>query len=433
MTQQARRVRTRLLAATALPVVTALALAACSSGGGTDSGSSKEPQTISLSYMIANNATSPYEVLAKKYESTHKGVTIKLTATSVDSYGQTITTQLQAGNGPDVFQVQGGTGQVQGTVNLAKAGLLAPLTGKNIAATIPSGQENLFTYKGKQYEMPVELLPTGLIYNDVAAKADGVTLTASSTLQDMYKACTTARSKGHALFALAGSISQNTGIVAVAIAISQVYGKEPNFNADRASGKTTFAADKYWKATLQTIVDMKDKGCFQDGAAGAGFDALTNGVGSLNATSYAFTAPVGAVADLENTVPGLKLEVMPFWAPKGEKTRMIVTADDGLAINAKTKSPKLTQDFLNWMAEPAQASLFAKTSGDLPIVGTNALLPQYEPVKNIIDDKSLIGPFPYSDWPNGQVYDALGTGVTGLLTGQATVDQVLQSMDQAWG
>ncbi len=30
-------------------------------------------------------------------------------------------------------------------------------------------------------------------------------------------------------------------------------------------------------------------------------------------------------------------------------------------------------------------------------------------------------------------YDALSTGVQGLLTGQSSIDQVLQNMDAAWG
>ena len=35
--------------------------------------------------------------------------------------------------------------------------------------------------------------------------------------------------------------------------------------------------------------------------------------------------------------------------------------------------------------------------------------------------------------PNGEVYNTLGTGVTGILTGQMSVDEVLESLDKAWG
>ena len=41
--------------------------------------------------------------------------------------------------------------------------------------------------------------------------------------------------------------------------------------------------------------------------------------------------------------------------------------------------------------------------------------------------------FAVDSWTNPQVYQALGSGVTGLLTGQKTVDDVLKDMDAAWG
>ena len=40
--------------------------------------------------------------------------------------------------------------------------------------------------------------------------------------------------------------------------------------------------------------------------------------------------------------------------------------------------------------------------------------------------------FAVDEWTNPEVYNALGTGVTGLLTGQTTVEDVLKSMDAAW-
>ncbi|MEF2978434.1 extracellular solute-binding protein [Subtercola sp. YIM 133946] len=433
MTQQARRFPRHLVAALAAAAGLSVALAGCSGGGTSESSGGAEPQTLTLSYQIANSATSPYSVLAQKYMASHPGVTITTNAINLSTYGQTLTTQLQAGNGPDVFQVQGGSGQVQGAVSLANAGLLAPLTGTNIPATIPDGSAAQFSVDGKQYAMPVELLPTGIIYNDAAAKGVGITLTATSTLEDVYAACATASAAGKSLFALAGSQSPNTGILAQLIAQSQVYEATPDWNQQRADGKVTFANTPGWKSTLQTVVDMNTKGCFQPGAAGAGFDALTNGVGSTSATSFGLFAPLGGASDIMSAVPGLTLVGLPVPAPAGTTTKLINGADDSLAINAKTKSPNLAQDFLNWMAEPEQAAQFASVAGEIPIVGgPGQLSPVFAPITQMITDKQY-GPFPAQSWPNGQVYDALGTGVTGLITGQATIDQVLQSMDDAWG
>ena len=49
-----------------------------------------------------------------------------------------------------------------------------------------------------------------------------------------------------------------------------------------------------------------------------------------------------------------------------------------------------------------------------------------------LTDPSKHVPLPNLFWPNGGVYDALGTGVQGLLTGQATPEVVLEAMDAAW-
>ena len=92
------------------------------------------------------------------------------------------------------------------------------------------------------------------------------------------------------------------------------------------------------------------------------------------------------------------------------------------------------RDFLTWFVQQPQAKTFANTKGDMPVGDVQAedLLPQYAPVADSIvnGDYAQLG---YLGWSNGQVYDALGSGITGLLTGQKTVDDVLEAMDQAWG
>jgi raffinose/stachyose/melibiose transport system substrate-binding protein len=92
------------------------------------------------------------------------------------------------------------------------------------------------------------------------------------------------------------------------------------------------------------------------------------------------------------------------------------------------------QTFLDWLAEPEQAQQFADLSGFVPISGAtpdnvNAV---YEPIGELLETGAFTG-LPNATWPNPAVYDTLGVGVQGLLTGQKTVDQVLEEMDAAWG
>ncbi len=422
----------RRLAIAALALAALLTLSACgskSSAGGANGG---EPQTITLSYASSNNVEAAYETLAKDYMAAHPGVTIKPNRIALNAYNQTLTTQMQAGNGPDVMYINSGTGQAATVGQLAKANLLMELTDASLKTDVPATELQGYSYNSKLYGLPSATALSGIVYNDVLAKQNGVTITASSTLDDVIAQCGKVKSSGKSIFGLAGSISQNTGVLAVEIATSTVYGPNPKWNADRAASKTTFSGTAGWTQALQSIVDLNKAGCFQNGAAGAGFDALTNG--SSQGKLFGFFAPSGATKDIMDASKGaVKLVALPFPAPKGLTTYGAVTSDIGLAGNAKTKSPKLVADFLKFSVSAAEAKKFSDAQGSIPIgnVTGSELLPQYAPVASLLSGKKYL-PFAADDWPNGKVYDALGTGVTGLLTGQKTIPDVLKAMDTAW-
>ncbi|GAA1964561.1 extracellular solute-binding protein [Nocardioides panacihumi] len=428
-----RSTRLRLSAMAVLPVLGAGLLAGCGSSDSSNK-SGSEPQTITFSYQIANpNAKSVFATLSQQYEKAHPGVTIKTNPIALNTYGSTLTTQLQAGNGPDVFFVNAGSGQAGSVTELAQAGKLLDLTGKVNADVVPDNAKDLFYSKDKLVAIPPYLAPTGLIYSPAAAKDAGVTVDATSTLDDVIAQCKAAQDKGKAIFGLAGAMSPNTAIFTSALAADTVYGPEPDWNQKRAKGEVKFATSDGWKAALQAMKDLYDSKCFQDGAAGAGFDALTNGMGQGKMVS--FSAPGGGAKDIMDSTHGaVTLTVLPMPAPSGYQTYLMAGTPDAVAGNAKTKSPKLVEDFLNWMTQPAQSKAAADASGEVPVgkVDTSALLPQYAGVADLLaQDKTAA--YGYLSWPNGEVYNALGTGVTGLLTGQKSVDDVLKSMDDAWG
>jgi raffinose/stachyose/melibiose transport system substrate-binding protein len=434
MTYPLNRRRQRRAAAVAFPLVAGMLLAACGSGdsGGGDGGA--EPQTITFSYASANTAEDAYEQLAKDYMAAHKGVTIKTNRVALDSYNQTITTQMQAGNGPDVLYINGGTGQAGSVGQLGKAGLLLELP-DSLNDVLPEGDDALYQVNDKLYGIPVAVAFAAMVYNDQLAQSAGVTLTADSTLEDLTGQCGAVHDAGKSVLGLAGSVPQNTGIMAMELASSIVYGPNPDWNEQRADGKVTFADSDEWKDTLQATVDLYKADCFQDGAAGAGFDALTNGAGQGNL--YGFFAPSGATKDIMDAAPpgAVNLVALPLPAPQGTDNYLALTSNIGLAGNAKTESPELVKDFISFLATPEEAKKFADSQGSIPIgaeIDTSALLPQYAPVAQLLEDKQY-RPFGIDTWPNGQVYDALGSGVTGLFTGQKTIDDVLEAMDAAWG
>ncbi|MFG1681191.1 ABC transporter substrate-binding protein [Nonomuraea sp. NPDC049269] len=412
--------------------VVALALAGCSSSSSSDSGSGSGGKTeFTLTYAKSNNIQSPFEVLAKEYMTANPNITIKLEGKPNDTYGDSIRTQLQAGNAADVIETEGGSGQSRSVVPLAEAKFLEPLSDA-VTKTIPSGSESLFQLNGTTYGEPLGISYVGLVYNTVAAQAAGLTA-APKSLDEVKAACTKAATAGKALFVLAGATVPNAGITSLIISATRVYADDPDWNTKRAGGKTTFAGTKGWQDTLQTIVDLNKAGCFQKGAEGAGFDAITNNM--AKGTSVSFFGPLGSASELQKAAPQQKFvaEAFPPATADG-KAFGVASATYSLSINAASQKKEAAKAFIDWLADPAQASLFAKASGGLPISGLqqqDLSTTIYADVADLLK-KGDYTPLPNSGWKSAGVYDALGTGVQGLLTGQSTVDKVLKAMDTAW-
>ncbi|HEY6741306.1 MAG TPA: extracellular solute-binding protein [Lapillicoccus sp.] len=432
MTQH-QRLAARVGGVAALPLV--IALAACSSSpssGGTSGGGSTGGSTeFTLTYAKSNNIESPFEVLAKQYMTANPQVTIKLDAKPNDTYSDSIRTQLQAGNAADVIETEAGSGQGRSVIPLAQANFLEPL-GDAATQTIPSGSEALFQLNGKTYAQPLGISYAGLVYNSTAATAAGITAPAKS-FDEVTAACTKAAGAGKTLYVLAGSTVPNAGITSMIISATRVYASDPDWNKKRTDGQTTFAGTQGWKDTLQAILDMNKAGCFQKGAEGAGFDAITNNM--AQGTSVAFFGPLGSASELQKAAPEQKFVAEAFPpATSSGKSFGIASATYSLSINATSQKKDAANAFLSWLADPDQADAFAKASGGLPISGLDKLDLSKTIYADVADQlkKGDYTPLPNSGWKNSAVYDALGTGVQGLLTGQSTVDSVLKSMDTAW-
>ena len=345
-------------------MVAGLLLAACGSGDSGSSSGGKEPQTITFSYGPANANDNAYEVLAKDYEAAHPGVTIKVNKISAETYGQTLQTQMAAGNGPDVMQVNSGGGQPGTVGTLAKPGLLLKLTDSSFTSNIPEAERVGYDYKGDLYGVPSATAIMSVIYNEDLAKQNNVNITATTTTDDVVKQCSTVKSTGSSIFALAGGVPANTGIMTVELASSTVYGPDPEWDKKRTENKTTFAKTEGWHQALQAVVDMNKAGCFQDGAAGAGFADLTNA--SSSGKAFGFFAPSGAAKSIMDAAGG-HVTLVALGAPSpADKNYLTISSDIGLAGNAKTKSPKLVEDFIKFSVSPEEAKKFADGPGHHP-------------------------------------------------------------------
>lgn len=415
--------------ALAVPTIAALVLTGCSGSAGSTSASGGT-QEFSLSFATSNTIESPFQVLAEKYMEANPNVKVTFNPLPNDSYDQTLRTQLQAGNASDIVVTSPGSGQGRSILPLAEAGFLEPL-GDSAKELLPEGSASTFGPDGKVFGQATAITVSALVTNEAAVKAAGEFPADFGALEEQ---CKTLESSGKSLFALAGAAPPNTGLTAMSLAASRVYGEDPQWNDKRAAKEVTFADSDGWKSALEAVNTLKDAGCFQKGAAGAGFDAITKGLAS--GTAVAGFIPATSWKQLQSAAAGSEFGVraLPAEADSG-KEFLYASANYAFSINAASKNKEAAKAFLEWAAEPEQTKAFAEIDGALPVSGLDSYDFEggaYKNVGDLIKDGKY-GPLPNIQWPNSAVYDALATGVQGIITGQKTPDQVLQAMDAAWG
>jgi raffinose/stachyose/melibiose transport system substrate-binding protein len=218
------------------------------------------------------------------------------------------------------------------------------------------------------------------------------------------------------------------------LAVGTLYGKDKQWPAKLRAGKVSFNGTPGWHAALQEYVDMNTSGCFQPGVSGtsgasahAQF-ALGRGLIDPSVSSNKGVIDAGS--------PAFSFSHHPF--PGGTasgQTTTFINIQAGLSVNAHSSSGNQAgaQTFLDFLARPKQNALFAQINGGLTqyqfsrgqltafMSAYSSVLGKHEYVVN-----------PQQTWWNPGVLIALQQNQIGLITGQRSIDDVLNAMDVAW-
>jgi raffinose/stachyose/melibiose transport system substrate-binding protein len=122
----------------------------------------------------ADEQKAVWQKLADEYMADHPNVKIEITVLENEAFKTKLTTVMQSGTPPDIFQSWGG-----GTMNeYAKAGLLKDITadldadGGAWRDTFAPGALGVFSYEGKNFGVPWDMGMVGMWYNkDLFAEA----------------------------------------------------------------------------------------------------------------------------------------------------------------------------------------------------------------------------------------------------------------------
>jgi raffinose/stachyose/melibiose transport system substrate-binding protein len=411
----------------ALIVLGATALAPCMGPGDAQPATPGAPITIT---MIASTIQQEaFGVLISNFERVYPNITVNATYAAPAAQYALSTTELAAGDAPDLIVSWPGCGMAISICVLAKKfGYLAPMVGvpwtrftSRLAISESKVGKVLYVYSPS-------VSFVGLFSNDTLFKKLGLQF--PRTFGQLLTVCRKATADGTvAILAYPSAIAN----LAIDMSLTTVYAHDPHWAAELKAGKVTFDGTQGWHQALQEIVEMNNAGCFQTGAAAASNTAqpeFAEGGGLMTPT---LSSNLSAIETLQ---PAFTLSQRPIPnATDPSKVIGLINLGSGPAVNARSPAANqaAAQTFVNFIARPAQDALEAKIAGGLSQYAfKNGQLPSYMSSFAPLVASHAYALNPGQGWWNDGVVSALQSYGIGLLTGQTSVDDVLNAMDAAW-
>ncbi len=389
--------------------------------------------TVTISMLALANYESAYDVLIPNFERVYPNITVNITyAHPITVLDQIEVTELAAGTAPDLLSTNSGCGTIVAICQLAPAEDLAPL----VKAPWVKRSLPLVTSADKHgqglFAFTPAVSPYGMFTNDALfAKLD---LKMPQTFSELLGVCKKAEADGTTAVLFAGGTAANTAALVTDLAVATLYAQDKQWTGELKAGKATFAGTPGWQQALQEFIDMNNAGCFQPGATGtSGASAEAEFAQGQGLMFVDFSTSMGSIV---MNSPQFTYTFHPF--PGGtdqNKTSTFLNFNLSVSVNAHSspQNQAAAQTFIDFIARPKQNALYAQTTGGLT---------QYEFLKGQIPPfmSSFATVFaehdylvdPRASWWNANVLLTLETDTIGLITGQETIDDILNAMDAAW-
>jgi raffinose/stachyose/melibiose transport system substrate-binding protein len=316
----------------------------------------------------ADNHKALFQKFADDYMADHPNVTIEITVLENEAFKTKLTTVMQSGEPPDIFQSWGG-----GVMNdYANAGLLQDITpaldadGGAWRNTFATGALGVYSYKGKNYGVPWDMGMIGFWYNkDLFAKAK--IANPPTTWTEFLDDVKALKAAGITPIAL-GEGDKWPGMHMWAYLVTRIGGKANFEGAYNRTGSFTDAPFVEAGKKLQDLIALKP---FQDGFLGATYTdeatAMGNGKAAMELMGQWAPAVEKDNSPDKNGI-GDKLGFFPFPMVEGGKgdPADAVGGGNGFAIG-KNASPEAV-DFVKFMTSAENQAALAKIGVAIPVV-----------------------------------------------------------------
>jgi raffinose/stachyose/melibiose transport system substrate-binding protein len=392
-----------------------------------------EPVTITW-YHIQNNdpGLSLWKDLADEYMAAHPNVKIDIQVNENEAFKTKLTTLLQQGDVPDLFQTWGGGGLRQ----QVEAGLVKDITG-DIASwkdTINPGALGMYAVDGKNYGVPFDLGLVGFWYNTKTFTDAGISAP-PKTWAEFLTTVQTLQSKGITPIALAGKDTWTGAFYWAYLAVRNCG----QAGMDKAVTSGDWSDPCFVKAGEQfkQLIDLKP---FQKGflaapwdGAGSGAAAMATYNGAMQLMGQWLPGTVNANSGGSRAM-GEGLGWFPFPAVDGGAGDPFDGLGGGNGFAVGKDAPAETVDFLHSLVSLDAAQQWgALNSGILPTtVGSESSVTD-PTMKSVLEGraKAKFVQLYLDQATSPELGGAINEAVATLYAGTGTPESVAQAINAA--
>jgi raffinose/stachyose/melibiose transport system substrate-binding protein len=410
----------------------AIGVTACgSSDDGTTETAAKGSASGTLKVAFPATAQVGWQKVIDDFKKANPDVTVNPTFAPFASFFQLVSTQLQAGAGPDVFYVPPGSSLSLSLQNAAANGTLAPLDDRPWAKDIAPEYKDIVTHEGKVYGLVNGVFTSFMLTN--ADEFGKLGLQPPKTMDELLSMCKTISAKGLTPVAIGGGFPPDLVNLMGALLPNYVDGPDPDWIKRRNADQETFKDSDGWRKSLQRVVDLKDAGCFDKGVAGTSRESATARFASGKALMYPIIQP--QLATVLNAKPAFKWSIAQIPGDGPDTTFLSTQVDPLVGINAKSKNMALAQKFIDFVATPEESRAYNAAQRTVaPADFTAGKFPDFmAPIADGFKPggNNVVGQ--PNSWKSASTNTTLSTDLAGLLTGQKSVDDILADLDKTYG
>ncbi|MDO8145690.1 MULTISPECIES: ABC transporter substrate-binding protein [unclassified Isoptericola] len=422
----------RSLAVTAALVMGLGTLTAC--GSGDEGGSAEEGGPVTLT-VWHNSTTGPgkqyWEDATAAYTEEHPDVDFEIQSIQNEDMDGKLQTAVNSGDMPDVFMARGG----QKLADIVASGNVKDLTGtlSDEAKDTMGAALSAFTVDGKNYAMPLAVLPGGMFYSQDLYDEAGVSGT-PTTIDELEQVDAQLKDAGIEPIALGAKAAWPAAHWFYFFAL-----RECSQETIESLSTSADFSDECWLRAGQDLEDFAATEPFHEGflttdpqegagsSAGlvANHEAAMELMGGWNVGVIASLTPDQQPLDDLGWFPFPEVE-----GGEGDPTAMMGGVD---GFSCSQDSPSACEDFLNFIATKDQQEQYAEAYQTIPANQDAQEVvedPALQPIMEAYNDAAYVST--WMDTVLGQnVGNALNTAVVELLAGQGDAAGIVSTMETA--